>query len=92
MKKIALAAVLLAASVVGGQAVAADASNAVKGQKIDSGLGDLPHYRFWTDKSGKNPTLARIAGEKLDSGLGDIVPYSLGKDGKPHGIDVAQRQ
>jgi hypothetical protein len=94
MKKIALAsfAALLAGSLIGGQVVAADASAAVNGQKIDSGLGELPHYRFWTDKSGKNPTSARIAGEKLDSGLGDIVPYSLGKNGKPPGVDVAQRK
>ncbi len=26
----------------------------VSGEKIDSGLGDLPHYRDWSDKSGKN--------------------------------------
>jgi hypothetical protein len=27
----------------------------VAGQKIDSGLGELPHYRLWADPSGKNP-------------------------------------
>jgi hypothetical protein len=26
----------------------------VSGEKLDSGLGDLPHYRDWADKSGKN--------------------------------------
>ena len=26
----------------------------VSGEKIDSGLGDLPHYRDWSDKTGKN--------------------------------------
>ncbi len=64
----------------------------VQGQKLDSGLGDLPHYRFWADKSGRNVTAQRVVGEKVDSGLGDIVPYSLGKDGLPKAIDVAQRR
>ena len=27
----------------------------VAGQKIDSGLGELPHYSLWADPSGKNP-------------------------------------
>jgi hypothetical protein len=62
------------------------------GQKLDSGLGDLPHYRFWADKSGRNVTAQRVVGEKVDSGLGDIVPFSLGKDGLPKGIEVAQRR
>ena len=26
----------------------------VSGEKLDSGLGDLPHYRDWSDKTGKN--------------------------------------
>lgn len=25
------------------------------GQKLDSGLGDLPHYRDWKDPTGKAP-------------------------------------
>ena len=62
------------------------------GQKLDSGLGDLPHYLFWADMSGRNVTAQRVVGEKVDSGLGDIVPFSLGKDGLPKGIDVAQRR
>ncbi len=68
------------------------ARSLVAGQKLDSGLGDLPHYRFWADKSGRNVTAQRVVGEKVDSGLGDIVPYSLGKDGLPKSIDVAQRR
>lgn len=68
------------------------AKHELAGQKLDSGLGDLPHYRFWADKSGKNPLATRVAGEKLDSGLGDIAPYSLGKNGLPRSVDVAQRQ
>ncbi len=76
-------------------AVAGDvpaARSLAAGQKLDSGLGDLPHYRFWADKSGRNVTAQRVVGEKVDSGLGDIVPFSLGKDGLPKGIEVAQRR
>ena len=50
----------------------------VAGEKLDSGLGDLPHYRTWSDPSGKNPQ--QFAGEKLDSGLGDLPPYRLWAD------------
>ncbi len=66
--------------------------NSVAGQKLDSGLGDLPHYRFWTDKSGKKPTATQVAGEKLDSGLGDIAPFSLGRNGLPKDVEVAQKR
>ena len=46
------------------------------GQKLDSGLGELPHYRHWADPTGKAP-LARtaVSGEKLDSGLGELPHY-----------------
>ena len=27
----------------------------VAGQKLDSGLGQLPHYRLWVDKTGRDP-------------------------------------
>ena len=27
----------------------------VSGEKVDSGLGDLPHYSKWADPTGKNP-------------------------------------
>jgi hypothetical protein len=30
-------------------------AHAVPGEKIDSGLGDLPHYRHWADKTGRAP-------------------------------------
>ena len=30
------------------------------GQKLDSGLGELPHYRLWADKSGKNVVGASV--------------------------------
>ncbi len=34
-----------------------DAGNAqaLRGVKLDSGLGDLPHYRDWIDPSGRSP-------------------------------------
>ena len=32
-------------------------SPTVVGQKIDSGLGDLPHYRLWADPTGKRAGL-----------------------------------
>ena len=37
-------------------ALAADKRTSVQvaGEKLDSGLGDLPHYRDWADKTGKN--------------------------------------
>lgn len=50
---------------LGSVAVAADRAAApahkVSGEKIDSGLGDLPHYSKWADPTGKNPTLAKAA-------------------------------
>lgn len=44
----------LQAATAGGPG-AKPAPRPVAGQKIDSGLGELPHYRLWTDPSGKNP-------------------------------------
>lgn len=40
---------------------AASASATLAGQKIDSGLGDLPHYRLWADPSGKSPIASQNA-------------------------------
>ena len=37
-------------------------ANAVPGEKIDSGLGQLPRY-------------GQVVGQKLDSGLGDLPHY-----------------
>ena len=53
----------------------------VSGQKIDSGLGDLPHYRYWADPTGKTPMQAAVvAGQKIDSGLGDLPHYRYWTD------------
>jgi hypothetical protein len=62
-----------------GMACAADEAPAA-GQKLDSGLGDLPHYRHWTDPTGKAPMAAKVAGQKLDSGLGDLPHYRYWAD------------
>ena len=53
---------------------------ATAGQKVDSGLGDLPHYRYWADPTGKTPMAAKVAGQKLDSGLGELPPYRYWAD------------
>ena len=75
--------VLASTPALAGDALATSAQ--VPGQKIDSGLGELPHYSQWTDPTGKNPlrrtasapaTAVQVAGEKKDSGLGDLPHYS----------------
>lgn len=69
-------------------ALAAGPSRAVEGQKLDSGLGELPHYRHWVDNTGRvavNSGTGRVAavavaGEKQDSGLGELPHYRHWKD------------
>ena len=69
-------------------AEAADAVVAdVPGQKIDSGLGQLPHYRYWADRTGRLSTV--VLGESLDDGLGELPHYSQWKD--PTGRDPLGR-
>lgn len=66
---------------------------ATEGQKLDSGLGELPPYAQWLDKSGQSPQGARVAGESLDSGLGELPPYAqwLDKSGRdPMGRSARQ--
>jgi hypothetical protein len=81
MKTIACA-VLMALS--GAAFAAGPAPTPVAGAKIDSGLGDLPHYRHWVDKTGKHPMGTAVLGESQDSGLGDLPHYSrwIDKSGK----------
>ncbi len=73
----AAAALWLQASAVSAQEAPALAA---AGQKIDSGLGDLPHYRYWADPTGKAPMVAKLAGQKIDSGLGDLPHYRYWAD------------
>lgn len=54
----------------------------VTGEKLDNGLGRLPHYREWhygwsTNRKNAQPRLNPVAGEKLDSGLGELQPHSV---------------
>ena len=61
----------LAASVfsVSPLAVAAESASAplqVAGEKVDSGLGDLPHYSKWADPTGKNPTQGKASVKRDD--------------------------
>lgn len=79
--------ILASTPTLAGEAVATTAQ--VPGQKIDSGLGELPHYSQWTDPTGKNPlrrtasapaSAVQVAGEKKDSGLGDLPHYSQWAD------------
>lgn len=68
----------------------------VAGQKLDSGLGNLPHYSTWSDRSGRNPMGNRVVGESLDDGLGELPHYSkwVDKTGRDplgrQGTQVAQ--
>lgn len=66
------------------------AAKALAGQKLDSGLGELPHYRLWADPSGRAPLSRQVAGESLDNGLGELPHYSLWLD--PTGRDPLGRQ
>lgn len=77
-----IAAMALSSSVSGADTDAGKARDAyhVPGEKLDSGLGDLPPYR----PGGKEQVTAlrepapagyRVPGEKLDSGLGDLPHY-----------------
>jgi hypothetical protein len=71
----------------------AQSDRAVVGQKLDSGLGSLPHYSKWLDQSGRNPLGSRVAGESLDNGLGELPHYSkwLDRNGRdPLGRDQAK--
>jgi hypothetical protein len=63
--------------------VAAIAGNTVPGEKIDSGLGELPHYSKWA-MSGAHRATAPVAlsvpGESLDDGVAALPHYSHWKD------------
>jgi hypothetical protein len=86
------AAVLILAA---GPALSGPAA-AVAGEKLDSGLGSLPHYSQWADPTGRNPMGSRVAGESLDDGLGELPHYSkwVDKTGRDplgrSGMQVAQ--
>ena len=59
----------VAASFVSINVLAAERAPApvqVAGEKVDSGLGDLPHYSKWADPTGKNPTQAKASAQRDD--------------------------
>jgi hypothetical protein len=89
-RKLACALSAFAMSVAFGAAHAQDEAS-TPAQKIDSGLGDLPQYSQWVDKTGRNPMGTRVLGESLDSGLGELPHYSkwVDKTGRiPLGRDL----
>lgn len=62
-------AVSIAASFVSLNALAAERATAsvqVAGEKVDSGLGELPHYSKWTDRTGKNPMQSKASAQRDD--------------------------
>ena len=55
-------------------------ASVVPAAKVDSGLGDLPHYRNWVDPTGRAPTgqvltASVVPTGKVDSGLGELPHY-----------------
>ena len=55
---------------------AASASATLSGQKIDSGLGELPHYRLWADSSGKNPMALQKAAKAVNEVKAEKAPLN----------------
>jgi hypothetical protein len=72
-----------------GASAQGDRGSPVAGEKLDSGLGDLPHYSKWEDRSGRRPMGNRVLGESLDDGLGELPHYSQWVD--PTGRDPMGR-
>jgi hypothetical protein len=61
----------------------------VAGQKLDSGLGDLPRHSRWVDPTGRHPLGCRVVGESLDDGLSELPHFS--KWMEPTGRDLLGR-
>ena len=62
-------AVSIAASFASINVLAAERAAApvqVAGEKVDSGLGDLPHYSKWADPTGKKPTQGKASAKRDD--------------------------
>ncbi len=70
----------------------AQSANAVAGEKLDSGLGSLPHYSKWAAPAASKVAAVKLEGESLDNQLGELPHYRLwvdrsGKD--PMGTQAA---
>lgn len=93
-KSVSIAILVAATGTFAMAAEPGQATGQVPGQKLDSGLGDLPHYRLWADPTGKNPVRrsapVQVAGEKKDSGLGDLPHYSQWADKSGGAVQVSQ--
>ncbi len=76
MKSQLLAALSATALMLAAAPALSGPAASVAGQKLDSGLGALPHYATWADPTGRNPMGSRVAGESLDDGLGTLPHYS----------------
>ncbi len=81
-RRLAVLAGLLVATTMAAAAPPAEVKRegAISGEKVDSGLGELPHYREWKNAfAGATPASQQVAvhipGEKIDSGLGDLPDY-----------------
>ena len=53
--------------------------NKVSGEKVDSGLGDLPHYSKWADPTGKNPMQGKTVAQRDDKPAQRSVQVSQAK-------------
>lgn len=76
----AMLALLAFPSASGAETPLPGAMHRVTGEKLDSGLGELPHYREWAHNPATRQLVAmdvatRVSGEKLDSGLGKLPHY-----------------
>ena len=58
----------------------AQSANAVAGEKLDSGLGNLPHYAKWTTPAVGKTAAVTVEGESLDNQLGELPHYRLWVD------------
>lgn len=57
----AAVALLFVSLACGAETPVANTSHRVAGEKLDSGLGELPHYREWADNTGRQRGLVGFA-------------------------------
>lgn len=94
MKNTLPMSLVLALSLWTAGAAMANGTAVVTGEKLDSGLGQLPHYSTWADRSGHAVVAVRVPGESLDQGLGELPHFSrwVDKSGAdPMGLKLAKR-
>ena len=79
LTKLIVSAACAATTLFAASALAADKPAPVRlsGEKIDSGLGDLPHYRDWSDKTGKNVVRSQV--KKAETAPVDRADVKLSK-------------